>query len=444
MLNDNTQTPEAELHPSDIAKALKQEYQLTKDTEQFLEDIKAFPAELLGDVLIELPDNLKEKVYENLSNDELASVIEEMETDDATDTIQEIEENDEEKAREIMDSLDKEDKEEIDWLKRYDEGEAGAVMQTELFDASLDETIEEARTRLRERKQEGTLYNIHQVFVTDPKGSLKAAIPLEELLIADFSMSFQTFLETSDRSFEPYTVQDDGDVMDVVKMFEDYDLTVVAVVGYKDKLLGRITSDDIHDIIETRATEQIYNLAGVNEEIENEENFIEIGKNRATWLGINLVTAILASIVIGFFEATISQIVALAVLMPIVASMGGNAGTQTLTVMVRQLALGEVDFTNSKNAVIKEVYLSLLNGAVFSMVTGLIAYFWFNMPMLGYVIALSMVINLFAAGFFGAVIPLILKRFDIDPAIGSTVILTTITDVVGFFSFLGLASIMLL
>ena len=162
------------------------------------------------------------------------------------------------------------------------------------------------------------------------------------------------------------------------------------------------------------------------------------------WLGLNLITAIAASLVIGIFDETIQSLVALAILMPIVASMGGNAGTQTLTVTVRQMALGEIEGEDARRTIYKEVFISLINGLLFAVVIGLIAYFWFHLPMLGLVIAISMIINLFSAGFFGSVIPLVLQKAGVDPAIGSTVLLTTVTDVVGFFSFLGLATLILL
>jgi magnesium transporter len=209
-------------------------------------------------------------------------------------------------------------------------------------------------------------------------------------------------------------------------------------------LLGRITSDDIYDIIEEGATEQIYNLAGVSDVAEQEESIWKIGKSRAIWLGVNLLTAIAASLVIGLFDTTLQSLVALAILMPIVASMGGNAGTQTLTVTVRQMALGDIDMDEARETIQKEVVISLMNGMLYAIVMGIIAYLWFQMPMLGAVIAAAMVINLLSAGFFGAVIPLSLKRFGVDPAIGSTVLLTTVTDIVGFFSFLGLATVVLL
>ena len=207
--------------------------------------------------------------------------------------------------------------------------------------------------------------------------------------------------------------------------------------------MGRITSDDILDVIEESATDQIYQLAGVDDDFEHDD-LITTAKKRGTWLFINLGTAILASIVIGLFDETIQAFVALAVLMPIVASMGGNAGTQTLAVMVRQMALGEISFDHSKEPIKKEVTISLINGSIFAVLIGIIAYFWFNIPLLGVVIGLSMIINLFSAGFFGALIPLTLQKFNIDPAVASTVLLTTVTDIVGFFSFLMLAKIILL
>jgi len=227
-------------------------------------------------------------------------------------------------------------------------------------------------------------------------------------------------------------------------MVTNYNLTSVPVVDNYNRLIGRITSDDIYDIMEESATEQIFNLAGVNDEAEQDDDMFEIGKTRAIWLGFNLLTAIAASLVIGMFDSTIQSLVALAILMPIVASMGGNAGTQTLTVTVRQMALGDIEGEDAKKTIQKEVVISLVNGMIFALIIGVIAYFWFSLPMLGVVIALSMLINLISAGFFGSVIPLVLQKAGVDPAIGSTVLLTTVTDIVGFFSFLGLATLILL
>ena len=431
------------LHPSDIAYSLKKIEQ--KSEKDFFHIIKQLPDDILGEVILELPENLREDVYEELSIEKLTDAVDELESDDATDIIQEIEELDEEKAKEIFEGLEEEDQQEIDWLKRYEENEAGSYMQTELFSANINETIQDSLTRLKKGKAEDELENIHQVFITNNQKKLIASILLEDLIIFDFEKTYEQIINShEENSFKPFVVQDKDHIDDVAKQFEKYDLSVLAVVGYQDVLMGRITSDDILDVIEENATEQMYQLAGVDDDFEHEDNLFTTAKKRALWLFLNLGTAILASLVIGIFDETIQSYVALAILMPIVASMGGNAGTQTLAVMVRQLALGDIDFDNSKDAIKKEVFISIFNGLLFAILMGIIAWIWFNTAMLGLVIAMSMVINLFSAGFFGASIPLILKKFNIDPAIGSTVLLTTVTDIVGFFSFLMLAKIILL
>lgn len=432
-----------DIHPSDIADSLKKIE--NESEEDFFYVLKNIPDEILGDVILELPENLREDAYEELSIEKLTDAVEELESDDATDIIQEIEELDVEKAKEIFDGLEEEDQQEIDWLKTYEEDEAGSYMQTELFSAKIGETIKSSIERLRKGKAEDELENIHQVFIVNDDKRLIASILLEDLIIFDFDKTYDEIINSHEENkFKPFVVKDKEDIDEVAKQFEKYDLSVVAVVGYQDMLMGRITSDDILDVIEENATEQMYQLAGVDDEAEHDDNLYTTAKKRAFWLSINLLTAILASLVIGLFDETIQSYVALAVLMPIVASMGGNAGTQTLAVMVRQLALGDIDFDNSKDAIRKEVFIAVVNGFIFAVIIGLIAWYWFDTAMLGVVIAMSMVINLFSAGFFGASIPLLLKKFDIDPAIGSTVLLTTVTDIVGFFSFLMLAKVILL
>lgn len=430
------------LHPSDIANSLRK---IEKDSvDDFFFVLKKLPDDILGEVLLELPENLRENAYEELSIEQLTEAVDELESDDQTDIIQEIEELDIEKAKEIYDGLEEEDQKEIDWLKKYEEDEAGAYMQTELFSATKNETIGESIQRLKAAKADDELENIHQVFIIDENRILLASILLEDLIIFDFDRKYEDILAESDNKFKPFAVDDDEDIDDVAKRFEKYDLSVVAVTGYQGMLMGRITSDDILDVIEENATEQMYQLAGVDDDVEHEDNLYATAKKRALWLCLNLGTAILASLVIGIFDETIQSYVALAILMPIVASMGGNAGTQTLAVMVRQLALGDIELDNAKDAIKKEVFVSVFNGFLFAIIMGVIAWIWFDEKLLGLVIGMSMIINLFSAGFFGASIPLILKKLDIDPAIGSTVLLTTVTDIVGFFSFLMLAKVILL
>ncbi len=443
ILNSFIQNPsEISLHPHDIAKILK--HIKEEDEEKFFYYLENIPDEILGDVLIELPENYLKETIEKLPSSRLAKAVKELESDDATDLIKDIEDVDEKKVEKVFSELDQKEKEDIIKLSAYSDDEAGAHMQTELFTARLNEKISDAIERLKRLKKEKKLENIHQVYIIDEFGRLLTIVSLEDLITYDFNKTFKEALKDQLENFQIRYAKDTDKIEDVLHLFEEYDLSALPVVDRKGKLLGRITSDDIYDLIEESATEQIYNLAGVSDEAEHEDSLLKTGKNRAIWLFINLGTAILASLVIGVFEGTIQKYVALAVLMPIVASMGGNAGTQTLTVVVRQLALGEIDKQNAKRALKKEIVIALINGFLFAVVMAVIAYFWFKDVKLGYVIALAMIINLLAAGFFGALIPLMLKKFNIDPAVGSSVLLTTVTDVVGFFAFLGLAKLILL
>jgi len=432
-----------ELSPYELAQHLKT---LKKhDEELFAHYLEKLDPEILGDVAIELPDHMLKDVIEQLPAEKIVEALEELESDDATDLLQYIEDIDEDKARELFNELDRENQNEILRLRSYEEDRAGAHMQTELFSAHLEEKLGNAVARLRREKQEGKLENISQLFIIDKNGVLQYAIPLEDLILFDFTKTLKQNIESAQIDhYKPHVANDMDLMQNVADMFQEYDLNVIAVTSSTGILLGRITSDDIHDYIQESATEQIYNLAGVDDESEEDDTLFKAGRGRAVWLGVNLLTALFSSSIIGLFDETIAAYVALAVLMPIVASMGGNTGTQALTVTVRRLALGEIEFKDAKNVLKREVSISLINGLIFGVVMGIIASVWFDKGMLGVVIGLSMVTNLFFAGFFGTIIPLTLRRFNIDPAVGSAVILTTFTDAIGFFSFLGLAKWILL
>ena len=429
----------SELYPSDIAKILRE-----LDEDEFSKAVKLIPKDIIGDVALELPDRYFDDVVESLKVEDLTHAVKELESDDQVEFMQELQDVDRDKASKVFENLDKEEQQEITMLQSYNEDEAGAYMQTELFTAKVDEIVQDAIKRFSKLKRANEIENVHTIFITDNGDRLLYCIDLDDILTFDFSLTFSQNIEENRDNFEPIKAYDTEDIKEVVNYFKEYDLSVIPIVNRDNILLGRITSDDIYDIINEHATEQMYNLAGVDDEAEEDEDILKASKTRATWLSINLLTAILASIVIGLFQDTINGMVALAVLMPIVASMGGNAGTQTLTVVVRQLALGEISHSEATRIIKKEVAISLLNGILFAIIMGVIASIWFDKGMLGVVIALSMIVNLIMAGLFGSIIPLLLKKMNIDPAIGSTVILTTITDVVGFFSFLGLATIILL
>ncbi len=430
-------TKEEILHQSHIADDITQID--ISDEIELKNAILSIDVKILGDVILLLPNVYTEKALELVEIDNLYIAISELETDDKTDLLQILEECNKDKYNQLLNKLNDDEKENIEYLKRYKESEAGAFMQTEIFDGFFYQNVNDLRDKLRTRKQDGLLENIHNLFVKDDKGSLVGAIPLDDLFICDYEKTLGDIIEEGERAYKPLYINDKEDIHVAVKMFADYDLNVLPVVGYKNILIGRITSDDIHDIITDSATEQMYNLAGVGESSEYAESFLSTLRNRSSWLFINLLTAILASVVVGFFAETIEQIVALAILMPIVASMGGNAGTQTLTVLVRQIALSEVKFKNYTRVIKKEFFISLFNGVFFAIITSIVTYFWFDNVKLGAIIGVAMIVNLLTAGFFGAYIPIFLKKMKVDPAIGSTVILTTITDVVGFFAFLMLA-----
>ena len=434
---------DGELSPYELAQHLKT---LKKhDEELFAKYLEKLDPEILGDVAIELPDHMLKDVIDTLPAEKIVEALEELESDDATDLLQYIEDIDEDKARELFNELDKENQNEILRLRSYDEDRAGAHMQTELFSAHLEEKLGSAVARLRQEKQEGKLENVSQLFIIDKNSVLQYAIPLEDLILFDFTKTLKQNIESTQIDhYKPHMANDMDLMQDVADMFQEYDLNVIAVTSSTGILLGRITYDDIHDYIQESATEQIYNLAGVDDESEEDDTLFKAGRGRAVWLGINLLTALFSSSIIGLFDETIAAYVALAVLMPIVASMGGNTGTQALAVTVRRLALGEIEFKDAKSVLKREVTISLVNGLIFGTIMGVIAAVWFDKGMLGVVISLSMVTNLFFAGFFGTIIPLTLRRFNIDPAVGSAVILTTFTDAIGFFSFLGLAKWILL
>ena len=434
---------DGELSAYELAQHLKT---LKKhDEELFAQYLEKLDPEILGDVAIELPDHMLKDVIDTLPAEKIVEALEELESDDATDLLQYIEDIDEDKARELFNELDKENQNEILRLRSYDEDRAGAHMQTELFSAHLEEKLGSAVARLRQEKQEGKLENVSQLFIIDKNSILQYAIPLEDLILFDFTKTLKQNIESTQIDhYKPHMANDMDLMQDVADMFQEYDLNVIAVTSSTGILLGRITYDDIHDYIQESATEQIYNLAGVDDESEEDDTLFKAGRGRAVWLGVNLLTALFSSSIIGLFDETIAAYVALAVLMPIVASMGGNTGTQALAVTVRRLALGEIEFKDAKSVLKREVTISLVNGLIFGAIMGVIAAVWFDKGMLGVVIGLSMVTNLFFAGFFGTIIPLTLRRFNIDPAVGSAVILTTFTDAIGFFSFLGLAKWILL
>ncbi|MEE8622288.1 MAG: magnesium transporter, partial [Alphaproteobacteria bacterium] len=322
----------------------------------------------------------------------------------------------------------------------WPEDSAGRLMQSELVAVPSFWTVGETIDFLRqaaERDSEELPEEFYDIFVVDPKHKPVGTIPLSRLLRTKRPVKLSDLM-MPDMRLVPVEMDQEA----VAFLFRRYDLASAPVVDEAGRLVGVITVDDVLDVIDEEAEEDIMRLGGVVE-TDLYRAVLDTTKSRFSWLVVNLATAIVASIVIGFFEVTIRQIVALAVLMPIVASMGGNAGTQTLTVAVRALAMKELTASNTLRAVGKEVLVGGFNGVLFAVLMGIVAWLWFASPAIGLVIAAAMVINLLVAGLAGVAIPLGLERTGVDPAVASGVVLTTVTDVVGFLAFLGLAALFL-
>ncbi len=422
----------ARMHASELAELLLS----CRNDEERLSLVRLMPDEKLGEALLALPESMQEDLLAEFSPGSIGDVVEHMDSDDAADLLQQVEQG---VADEVMARLEPEERREIQPLMAHDEESAGGLMQVELFKVRADWKVEKVLNVLRRWGK--NIENLNYIYVVDDDDRLVGVLPLHELLFVERDLPVA---EVAHADFP--RVQAGMDQEEVAHVFEKYDVLALPVVDENGVLVGRITADDILDVVREEATEDMYRLAALSDEDDLAEPVLTTAWRRGIWLAVNLGTAILASFVIAQFEQTIQQIVALAVLMPIVASMGGIAGTQTLTVIVRNIALGRVTFANARWALIKEVAVAAVSGLAFAVLMGVIASLWFPEigARLGFVIAAAMLVNLLAAGLAGALIPLTLQRLNIDPALASGTILTTVTDVVGFMSFLGLATAFLL
>ncbi|HIP07692.1 MAG TPA: magnesium transporter [Mariprofundaceae bacterium] len=420
------------LHASELAELV---LSCRKDEER-LQLISAIPEKLLGDTLLELPEAIKDELLSKLNTSHIEEVVEHLDSDDAADILQSVTP---EVADEVIKGLGPEDRRGIEPLMAYDETSAGGLMQAELFKVRDDWKVEKVLAVLRRWGQD--IENLTYIYAVNQHDKLTGVVPLHSLL---FCEPDEEIWRIANADFPTVFVEEDQE--EVARIFQKYDLLALPVINKKGVLIGRITADDIIDVVHEEATEDMFHLAGLSNQDDLAEPIAITAWRRGVWLMFNLVTAVIASVVIAQFQATIEHIIALAVLMPIVASMGGIAGTQTLTVMVRGIALGRVTFSNAKRALFKEVGVSMVTGLSFALLIGLLASAWFPEygTTLGLIIAAAIMINLLAAGFAGALIPLTLQRLNIDPALASGTILTTVTDVVGFLAFLGLATIYLL
>jgi magnesium transporter len=391
---------------------------------------KAFDVEALA----ELDEAVRDDLLAVLPNDVIASAVKKLDTDDAVYLLEEMDREDQD---EILAKVSRQDRAALSRALDYLEGTAGRLMQTEYVAVPDDWSVQKVIDHIRSAR--GLPESFVELYVTDAANHLVGAVPLSRLLRALREKKISSIMDEEQTVFR---VTDNEH--DVAYKFEQYNLVSAAVTDEANKLVGMLMVDDILDVIQSSASEDILHLGGVGAEDGVAASVWETTRARFLWLFVNLLTAIAASWVISWFDATIDQMVALAILMPIVASMGGNAGTQTMTVAVRALATHQLGPVNAVKVTLRECSVGLINGLVFAVLIGLFAWAWFGMEGLGLVIAVAMVINLLAAAVAGMLVPLALDHFDIDPAIASGAFVTTVTDVVGFFAFLGLAAMWLL
>jgi magnesium transporter len=387
-----------------------------------------------GEVLVHVGDEVRESLLAEMDPDEIVAAVEDLDIDDLADLVEDLPDT---VIDEVLKSMDRENRERLEQALSYPEDTAGRLMNPDVVTVRSDTTVDVVLRYLRLR---GELpEHTDHLYVVSRRHQLLGWVALQDLVTSEPSTPINRLIDDSLTALRV-----DEPAEEVARQFSDHDWVSAPVVDEGNFLLGRITIDDVVDIIREQAEHQALGAAGLDEDDDLFSPVPRAARRRALWLGINLATAFLASWVIGRFEGTLAQIVALAVLMPIVASMGGVAGTQTLTLMVRGLALGQVGTGNLRALLAKEASVGVLNGLAWAVVVGAVSALWFSDALLGGVIAGAMVINLVVAALAGVLVPLLLRRMRVDPALAGGVVLTTVTDVVGFLSFLGLATLVLL
>ncbi len=417
------------LHPAEIAHLLES---LPKGPRFILWEL--VDPEDRGEILLHVNDEVRSGLIEEMETGDLIAATEGLDTDDLADLLQDLPST---VIDEVLRSLDQQNRHRLESVLSYPEDTAGGLMNVDTVTVRADVTLDVVLRYLRLR---GSIPDLtDSLFVVDREDRYLGLLPLTTLLTRDPDL---TVAEVMERGVEGIPADTPAD--QVAKLFEDRDLVSAPVVDENGRLLGRITIDDVVDVIRDEAEHSLMSMAGLDEEDDIFAPVVPSATRRAVWLGINLVTAFMASWVIGLFEGTLQQVVALAVLMPIVASMGGIAGSQTLTIVIRGLALGQIGQSNARWLMFKELAVGALNGVLWALVVAAIATAWFQDMDIGLVIAAALILNLLAAALAGFSIPMILHRVGIDPALAGSVLLTTVTDVIGFMAFLGLGTLILL
>jgi len=418
-----------DLHNADIAEIIQ-----NLDYENRLNFIFKIKSYFDPEILTYLNESIRDEIIESMDIKQLASNARELDVDDAVDVIKDLEESDQEV---FLQNIPEIDRKLIKEGLKYPEDSAGRLMQREFVAVNCLWNVGDAIDFLRKNKN-SLPDDFYEIYLIDHNNKIVGTVPLGRIMGSKRSILLENIKNKKTRTINVLTDQEE-----VAYQFTKYAMVSAPVINEKYEIIGSVTVDDVVDVIEEEREEDILKLGGVGQ-ADIYDAVVDTTKSRFSWLLVNLLTAVIASVVIGFFQASIEKVVALAVLMPIVASMGGNAGTQTLTVSVRALATKELTPSNAVKIIMKETFVGGINGIIFAIIIGLLSTYWFSNYLLGSVIAMAMIFNLIIAGMAGILIPLTLHKFNIDPALASGVILTTITDVCGFLSFLGLASIVLI
>jgi magnesium transporter len=418
----------ADLHVADLADLTEQ-----IDSEHRRRFIELVWADIDQEILIEVEEGVRDEILAFLAPEMLAEAVKDFDSDDAVYLLEGLEED---TRRQVLEALEPAGRAVVTKSLAYPEDSAGRLMQSEVVKAPPFWTVGQMIDFLR--ASDDLPEDFYDIIIVDPTAKPIGTVPLSVLLGARRPVTLESLMADEFRTIDVKEPQED-----VAYVFNQYHLVSAPVVDDTGRLVGVITIDDAMEVLEDEAEEDIMRLGGVGDE-EISDDVWEITKRRFPWLAVNLVTAVLASLVIGLFEDTITHVVALAILMPIVASMGGKAGTQTLTVAVRALATRDLTQTNASRVIGREVAVGLINGLGFAVIMGIVAWVWFDQPLIGLVIAVAMVVNLAAAALAGILVPIVLDKAGADPALASGTFVTTVTDVVGFFVFLGLAAAVLL
>ncbi|MCI0505365.1 MAG: magnesium transporter [Gammaproteobacteria bacterium] len=417
-----------ELHPGEIAHLLKSLPREDREKVWALVDL-----EQNGDVLLLVNDEIRSQLIKEADNDQLVAAAQTFDTDDLADIIVDLPED---VTSQVLQSLDEQHRLRLEAVLSYPEDSAGRLMNTDTINVREDLTLDVVLRYLRILGKVPEMTD--NLIVTDREGKYLGAMLLTDLLTKNANLTVSEIMSRETEAI-PATMS----ARDAANLFEQRDLVSAPVVDENNKLLGRITIDDVVDVIRDEADHSLMSMAGLSEEDDMFAPVVRSSRRRTVWLGINLLTALLASWVIGHFEDTIEKLVALAVLMPVVASMGGIAGSQTLTLVIRGIATGQVASSNARRLLNKEFAVGILNGMVWALVVGLIALFWFEDTQLSVIIGIAILVNLIVAALAGATIPMMLNKIGVDPALAGGVVLTTVTDVVGFLAFLGLAAMLI-